>query len=90
MQPSPLFPRLTIALLAGLVLLAAGCSSRYIITTNNGTKIVTQSKPKRVESLFVYRGADGQSNAISVLRVRAIEPYSKASLGIQPKAPELK
>lgn len=69
--------------------LLVGCSGRYLITTTSGAKIVTRSRPKRVDSLFVYRGAGGESNAISVLRVRSIEPYSKAGLGKQLKPPEL-
>jgi hypothetical protein len=66
-----------------------GCANRYLITTTSGAKIVTNSKPKRVENRFVYRAAGGDTNAISVLRVRSIEPYSRAALGTQPKVPEL-
>lgn len=79
------------ALLALLVLgLTAGCSNRYIITTVHGTKIITASKPKLVESKYVYKDATGQKVEISTMRVRVIEPYSKEAAGRQLSMPELR
>ncbi len=66
-----------------------GCARRYVITTIGGGKIITASKPKAVESKYVYRDASGQAVEISKLRVRMIEPYSKKAAGRQTSIPEL-
>lgn len=77
--------------LAALTLLAGvGCSSSYVITTTSGAKIITASKPKLIDSMYVYRDANGGTNRISKLRVRVVEPYSKEAAGRQLQAPQLK
>lgn len=78
-----------LALTAVLAFAGAGCRSSYIITTTSGAKVVTASKPKLRESNYVYRDANGETVAISKLRVRAIEPYSKEAAGAVLKAPQL-
>lgn len=70
--------------------LLTGCSGRYVITTTNGSKIVTPSKPKRIESKYVYKDGNGQIVEIPAMRVRVIEPYSKEAAGVQTLTPELK
>jgi|GEM_PF-1939451 len=79
------------ALLAlAATVLAGGCSGRYVITTTNGSKIITPSKPKRIESKYVYKDGNGKVVEIPAMRVRVIEPYSKEAAGVQTLSPELK
>jgi hypothetical protein len=59
------------------VALGSGCARRYVITTTTGNKVVTASKPRLVESRYIYKDATGETVEISALRVRLIEPYSK-------------
>lgn len=79
---------LTAVLLAAVV--GSGCSGRYVITTTGGSKIVTNRKPKRVDSKYVFKDANGRTNEIPVMRVRVIEPYSKEAAGTLPRDPELR
>lgn len=74
----------------GLVLVvSSGCARRYVITTTSGAKVVTASKPRLVESRYVYKDAHGEKMEISVLRVRVIEPYSKEAEGRGILRPEV-
>lgn len=86
------FSRLLLTL--AVVLTAAsgltGCSQRYIITTTSGAKVITSSKPKLVQSRYVYKDGTGRTNELSTLRVRSVEPYSKEALGSPMKVPELR
>ncbi len=79
---------LSVALLA-LLVASAGCARRYVITTTTGARIITASKPKQVQSKFIYRDASGDKVEISALRVRLIEPYSKKRAGAQLSIPDL-
>lgn len=79
---------LVLGLLAALSA-APGCARRYVITTNTGARIVTASKPRQVESKFIYRDASGEKVEINAMRVRLIEPYSKKSAGSQLSVPDL-
>lgn len=79
-----------LAALALLASLAAGCSGRYVITTTNGSKIVTTRKPKLVDSKYVFKDGYGRTNEIPAMRVRVIEPYSKEAAGQLPRNPDLK
>lgn len=98
MHPAPRFPRLLAvcrplslaALLAAVLAFGQGCANRYIITTNTGAKVITASKPRLVESNYVYRDASGQKVRISSMRVRQIEPYSKEAAGTPLRKPDLK
>ena len=83
-------PLQTTVLALALAFGAAGCSRSYIITTNTGAKVITASKPRLVQSKFVYKDANGRTNEISTLRVRTVEPYSKEALGSPMKIPELR
>lgn len=77
------------ALLLG-TLLVGGCANRYVITTTHGAKLVTASKPRLVGSMYVYKDANRQPVEISTMRVRQIEPYSRAAAGSQLLVPELR
>lgn len=70
--------------------LVAGCSGRYVITTTNGSKIITTRKPKLVDSKYVFKDGYGKTNEIPAMRVRVIEPYSKEAAGNLPRNPDLK
>ena len=76
-------------LLLVLGLCGGGCSNRYVITTTYGTKLVTASKPKLVESRFEYKDASGQIVTIPAMRVRLIEPYSKEAAPSPAWQPDL-
>ena len=77
--------------LATVTVTAAGCSSRYVMTTTNGSKIITSRKPKLVDAKYVYKDGSGRTNEIPAMRVRVIEPYSKKAVsGGTMTIPELK
>jgi hypothetical protein len=78
-----------LTLLGVVLVVSSGCARRYVITTTSGAKVVTASKPRLVESRYVYKDAYGEKMEISVLRVRVIEPYSKEAEGRGILRPEL-
>lgn len=61
---------LTLSLVA---ILLAGCHSTYEMTLSNGTKLVTNTKPRLVGGLYIYKDAKGAEAQISSSRVRTIE-----------------
>jgi hypothetical protein len=75
--------------LALLTAITSGCNSRYVITTTNGSKIITSRKPRLQESMYVFKDGYGRTNQIPAMRVRLIEPYSKEAAGSLPRTPEL-
>lgn len=84
--------RSKVVLASALTLLTAitsGCSNRYVITTTNGSKIITSRKPRLQESMYVFKDGYGNTNQIPAMRVRLIEPYSKEAAGSLPRTPEL-
>ncbi len=92
--PTPFGPRearvgLVVLALVGVLVGTTGCDRRYVITTTGGAKIVTASKPKLVQSRYIYRDANGRTNEISTMRVRVVEPYSSEAEGVQRRVPEL-
>ena len=83
---SSLFLALSLGFGAGV-----GCGGgRYVITTTSGAKIITATKPRLVDSNYVFKDANGATNRISTLRVRVVEPYSGKAAGTSLKVPELK
>ena len=56
--------------------LCAGCARHYVITLNNGTQLLTASKPKLVRSNYVFKDARGQQVSVPSGRVREIAPAS--------------
>lgn len=62
--------------LAGAVLLAAGCRTRYDVTLNSGGKIRGVTKPKldATGRFYVFKDAAGKTNWVPAIRVNVIEP----------------
>ncbi|HWQ92212.1 MAG TPA: YgdI/YgdR family lipoprotein [Clostridia bacterium] len=64
-------------LLALAVLLAAtGCARNYVITTHNGARFMTASKPKLEQGNYVFKDASGKPAYISAGRVKEVSPAS--------------
>ena len=61
---------LTLSLVAVLL---TGCHSAYEITLTNGAKFVTNTKPKLVGGLYIYKDSKGNEARISSSRVKVIE-----------------
>mgnify|MGYP003352802236 FL=1 len=64
----------TLFLLAAFAL--TGCARNYVITMNNGSKIVSNGKPKLVNGSYVGKDARGKPIIISAGRVHEIAPAS--------------
>ncbi len=87
---SPVFTRAFPVLVLALILAATGCGGgRYVITTTSGAKVITATRPRLVDSNYVFKDALGNTNRISTLRVRVVEPYSPKAAGTSLKVPEL-
>jgi Bacterial protein of unknown function (DUF903) len=71
---SPRFRRCL--MIAGLVLLVAGCQTGYRLTLSNGTIITSTNKPKfdPKESVYRFKDAHGQEHALPGFRVQSIDP----------------
>ena len=69
--------KITSLLLLGLLVLN-GCAHHYVITLDNGDRIVTTSKPHRQGARFFFKDVAGQEAYVPVGRVREIEPASMA------------
>ena len=63
---------LLIALLCATAL--AGCSSEYIISTNDGQMITTDSKPKLDpdSGMYIFKDAEGREKAIPSASVKQV------------------
>lgn len=63
-----------------LVLVCAGCATRYDMTLSNGSVITARGKPRVDEQrhLIFFTDANGQTNVIPQFRVTQIEPHSMA------------
>ena len=59
-------------------LLLTGCSSLYVITLDNGTRVTTQSKPRLERGVYHFRTTKGEEGSVSAGRVREISPASMA------------
>ena len=57
----------------------SGCSHQYVMKMTNNTKIVTASKPKLQNGVYVYKDAKGNQHSISQSRISEIEPLSMSS-----------
>jgi Bacterial protein of unknown function (DUF903) len=69
--------RLVFVVLIGLLGLC-GCAHQYVMKLNNGTEIVTPSKPKLKGSAYHFKDANGKERVVSAGRVREVEPASMA------------
>lgn len=61
-----------------------GCSRHYAMTMNNGTRIVTASKPRLQGGSYYFKNADGQEISIPQGRVRKIAPANSSSMDDNP------
>jgi hypothetical protein len=69
--------RIYVGLTVGLsVVLLCGCSTSYVITQNNGTRLTSVGKPKLEKGFYVYKDAHGKSWQIPQGRVREVAPAS--------------
>jgi hypothetical protein len=64
--------------IAGLMVLS-GCSHSYMMKMTNGSKIVTASKPKLKNGVYIYKDAKGGEHTVSQGRISEIEPLSMAN-----------
>jgi hypothetical protein len=62
-----------------LALLLAGCASQYVVTLNDGHRIVAAQKPQLEGFNFVFTDLNGRTNSIPSVYVRAIAPASSRS-----------
>ena len=69
-----LFP----AILLGAALLT-GCASQYVVTLNNGHRLMAAEKPHLEGFNFVFTDLNGRTNSIPSVYVRAIAPASNRS-----------
>lgn len=68
---------LPISLLAAVLAFGSGCARHYVITTNNGTKITTNSRPKKKDGYYLYKDMQGNKTSIFAGRVAEIAPLAK-------------
>jgi len=61
-----------------LLVVCAGCATRYDMKLSNGSVITARGKPRIDEQrhLIFYTDANGQTNVIPQFRVSQIEPHS--------------
>jgi len=64
-------------LLVGLSVLT-GCAHNYVMTLNNGSQIITATKPRLERSSYIYKDAKGRDCFVPAGRVREITPASMA------------
>ena len=76
-------------LLIGLLALS-GCASHYVMRLNNGTQIITASKPKLKNNVYTFKDAKGEKHFIGASRVHEIEPASLAAQEDKPKVQKVK
>ncbi len=69
--------KLLLPLLLGTLILC-GCAQTYVMKLNNGTQIVTPSKPKLKGATYYYKDATGRQFMVPQSRVQVIEPASMA------------
>ena len=62
-----------------VLLLIAGCRTRYEITLNNSNTYTSLGKPKLVDGSYVFKDVNGRTNWIPSSRVRLIQPQSYGS-----------
>lgn len=64
--------QLLVALLCAAAL--AGCSSEYLISTNDGQLITTDSKPKLDpdSGVYIFKDAEGREQAIPATSVKQV------------------
>lgn len=78
--------KLTLTFLLSLLTLC-GCAHQYVIKLNNGTQIVTPSKPQLKGNSYHFKDAKGQEHVVSLGRVTEVGPVSMASEDYNPITP---
>ena len=61
-------------LLTTMLAFGSGCARHYVITTNNGSKITTNSRPKKKDGYYLYKDLQGNKTSIFAGRVAEIAP----------------
>ena len=64
-------------LFIGLIALV-GCAHHYVMRLNNGTEVVTASKPKLKDGIYSFKDAKGAEHFVASGRVREVAPASVA------------
>ena len=59
-----------------VLLICSGCTSRYVMTMNNGSKIGSKGKPKLKDGVYVFKDMNGQQRSVPAGRVSEISPES--------------
>jgi hypothetical protein len=64
-----------------LLLLAAGCATRYDVVLNNGTLLLSKGKPRldKATQCWVFTDIRGRQMAVPSIRIREIAPASMSS-----------
>ena len=70
-------------LLLGLLTLT-GCAHHYVMRLNNGTEIITASKPQLKEGIYYFNDAKGQEHSVVAGSVRELAPASMAQAENKP------
>jgi hypothetical protein len=81
--------RLLVPLLVCLAILC-GCASQYVMRLNNGSHILTASKPRLKNGAYFFKDAKGQEVSVPQGRVIQIEPVSMAREEAKAQAQQMK
>jgi hypothetical protein len=65
-------------LFIGLIALT-GCARHYVMRLDNGTDIVTASKPQLKDGTYSFKDAKGEEQFVGASRVREVAPASMAA-----------
>jgi len=76
--------KIAVILLMFSVLALSGCSRHYVMTLNNGTKVVAASKPQLKEGTYYFKDATGGEQTIPQGRVREISPGTHSKTEANP------
>ena len=71
-------------LLIGLMALT-GCAHHYVMRLDNGTDIVSASKPQLKDGSYSFKDAKGEEHFVPACRVREVAPASVAAKENKPK-----
>jgi len=76
--------KIAVLLLMFSVLALSGCTRHYVMTLNNGTKVVAASKPQLKEGTYYFKDATGGEQTIPQGRVREISPGTQSKTEANP------
>jgi hypothetical protein len=69
--------KISLYLFLGMLCLC-GCSSRYVLTLNNGSQVGTTTKPQLRNGTYYFKDVSGQDASVPAGRVREVAPASMA------------